>query len=331
MAEKKVPSRKDRSYKRATIRTVTSKADDLDVLSKRTVDDTDPFLQIYDTERLLTPPYSFPNLWQIYEQSDVLQTCADAMKRNIDGFGYQLQFLGDDKKVSEDAEAMAEKVMAENFFDYANEKQSWRTLRMLAREDMEALGNAAFELVRNVKNEIVLAYHSPFKNLRISATLGKQITVPITIMRKGKPVKIKVKKHFRKFCQIRSDGKKLRWFKEFGDPRFLDALDGKYKKTIKDCKILATEIWWHKMPFGSEVYGIPRWIGAVLQAMGRRNAQFVNYDLFEHQGIPPMAIMVSGGVLNDESLEELEQVLRDIRGADNWNRVVILLLLSIFR
>jgi len=71
-------------------------------------------------------------------------------------------------------------------------------------------------------------------------------------------------------------------------------------------------------------YGVPRWIGAVLDVMGRRSASFVNYDLFESQGIPPLAVLVSGGVLTDESLDELKTLLRSLRGEDKWNRVMVL-------
>jgi capsid portal protein len=69
---------------------------------------------------------------------------------------------------------------------------------------------------------------------------------------------------------------------------------------------------------------MPRWIGTLLDVMGRRSASFVNYDLFQNQGIPPMAVLVSGGTLTDESLEELELVFRSARGLSQFNRVLLL-------
>ena len=58
--------------------------------------------------------------------------------------------------------------------------------------------------------------------------------------------------------------------------------------------------------------------------LGRRSAGYINWDLFESQGIPPMAVMVSNGQLTDESMTELKQIILGLRGERNWNRVLLL-------
>lgn len=312
----------EHKYRRQMLRQVFSVLKQDEAVLSRQVPDEDLFQNVYREHALLEPPYSFTRLYTIYEESDVLQSCVEAMQQNVDGFGYKLQFLGDDMKEKESPEAQTEFHRIKDFMDHANENESWMLVRKKMREDLEVLGNSAVELVRNLRGELTLAYHAPFKNLRISAKTGRAITVPCQIPRDGKIAIIRVKKYFRKYCQISSNGKRMRWFKEFGDPRVMDAVTGDYVTTKP--RLVASEIWHHRLFFGGMAYGMPRWVGAVLQVMGRRSAQFVNYDLFENQGIPPMAILVSGGVLTDESLEEIEEIIRSIRGVSQWNRIMIL-------
>jgi capsid portal protein len=165
-------------------------------------------------------------------------------------------------------------------------------------------------------------YYIPFQKVRISALDGRQVPVDALIMRDGVPTVVRIKKYFRKFCSLHlTTSRRLRWFKEFGDPRTMDAMTGEYTDTPK---MVASELIHYKQPFGSSVYGIPRWIGTAVEVLGRSSAQYVNYDLFNNQGIPPMAIMVSGGVLTDQSLDELETLIRGMRGTEQWNKILIL-------
>jgi len=300
-------------------------------LYKRQVpEETDEFEVYYNKHGILRPPYSFSALYTIYEESDILQSCVEAMQNNVDGFGYQMVFLGDDVKEKNAPQAIKELEKATEFLDNVNEEQSITTARKSVREDLEVLGNGAFEIVRNRKGEIAMMYPVNFSKIRLCRVDKTPVTVTVTVPRGGKLVSIKVKKYFRKFVQISSSGKKLRWFKEFGDPRLMDAETGDFVeekssgKRSRRPRVVASELWHLKNSFGGSSYGLPRWIGAVLQVMGRRSAQYVNYDLFDNQGIPPLAIMVSGGVLTDESLEDLQNLVRGMRGVANWNRIAII-------
>lgn len=301
------------------------KQEEGDELYKRQVEeDRDPFEVYYSKERLVQPPYSFVRLYKIYEESDMLQECIEAYQQNVDGFGYQMQFLGDDVKDKDTTDALNELEKAENFFDQVNDEQSMMTIRKLMRQDYEVLGNGAFEIVRNLYGQPQMIFYMPFIRLRVAQIERTPVTVTIQVMREGKLVDIKVKKFFRRYAQISVTGQKLRWFKSYGDPRTLDALTGEYVTDGTKPKLPASEIMHFKQAFGDSVYGLPRWIGAVLDVLGRRSSQFVNYDLFESQGIPPMAVMVSGGALTDESIEDIENMLDSLRGAGKWNRCLVL-------
>ena len=285
----------------------------------------DPFTGFYSAENLLEPPYNFNQLYLAYEESDVLQGCVEAMQQNIDGFGYTLNFLGDDIKGKETKEAKAQYNKVTNLFDQVNENgESLTTIRKRMREDYEVLGNGVLEVVRNRKGEIQMMYYLPMKQIRMTLLDQSATTVPYKLMRDGKEINVKVAKRFHKFCQISSGGKKLRWFKEFGDPRGMDSTTGKFIESVKGTSRDASEILHFKYNFGGMTYGLPRWIGAILEVLGRRSAGYINWDLFESQGIPPMAVTVSNGQLTDDSMKELKQIIRDLRGAGKWNRVLIL-------
>ncbi len=292
---------------------------------RRSLEDIeDPFVGMYDMYRLKEPPYSFENLYMIAEESDVLGACVEAMQKNVDGFGYQLQFLGDDISQKDSAVAKQQFVKASNFFDRVNEMESLGTVRQMMRQDLEFLGNGALEVVRDLNGKVVMMYYLPMKYLRMSMSWGTPVSRPYTIMRNGKPTTLQVKRFYRKFAQVRMDGRRLRWFKEWGDPRKMDTTTGLYESSSSPVRWPASEVLHFKLPFAGMAYGLPRWIGAILAVMGRRLADFVNYDLFENQGIPPLAVMVSGGVLTDESVKTLKEMVQGMRGVTNWNRIMLL-------
>jgi len=289
---------------------------------ERQIQESDPFSAFYSSNQLAIPPYDFTRLYNIYEESDTLQACVEAMKQNVDGFGYTLDFMGDDLKERDKSDIQKEHQTLSDFFDRVNEAQSFTSLRKLFREDYEVLGIGGFEAIRNRKGQLNLMYHAPFRNIRMSKKLTEPVAVDYKIKRGGEIVPITIKRRFRRFAQISdTTNQKIRWFKQFGDPRTMNYETGKFEKTKgKE----ATEILAIKHPFGGLPYGMPRWICCVLEAMGRRSASFVNYDMFNNQGIPPILISLIGGSLTDESVDSLRDMILGLRGVQEWNKVSVI-------
>jgi PBSX family phage portal protein len=289
-------------------------------LYTRVVEEIDPFAGIYSDHHLVVPPYTFTNLYQIYENSDVLQAAIRALIQNVDGFGYTFDFVGNDRTEKDSPEAKRQYTKLKNIFDDANGAESFKDLRKKLRMDIEALGNGALEVVRNLNGNVQLFNYTAFRTIRVSYLGKTEVPVQVTMLREGKPTTITVRKKFRKFAQIIPNEADPIWFKEFGDPRTLDYKTGKYGPTSNP----ATELLWFKQNFAGYTYGLPKWIGTALEIMGRTSAQYINYDVFNNQGIPPFVIMVSNGILTDDSLEELENAVDSWRGEGQFNRIAVL-------
>ncbi len=119
-------------------------------------------------------------------------------------------------------------------------------------------------------------YYMPVMDLRISRLDPEPIIVTVPLVRDGVVRPVKVKKRFRRYAQILSgiteimSGERvLRWFKQFGDPRTLDAVTGEYVSSPKEAKEVATEILWFKRSSSNRTYGVPRWIGNVTDVRGQ--------------------------------------------------------------
>jgi PBSX family phage portal protein len=286
--------------------------------------DVDPFEPVYQQENLIQPPYRYPNLYKIAEESDIISACVAAYQKNIDGFGYRLDFLGDDRTEINTKEAKDQYETAINFFDEPNANQSFQMLREAFRKDFEFLGQGYFEVVRFRTGGIAAMYYTPAIDIRLSVLDPNPITVVTSLYRGGRWRKVNIKKRFRRFAQISYESSAIRWYKELGDPRVLDAITGHYVSSRKEAKEVATELFMLRQSDTGRTYSLPRWLPCVTDVMGRANSQYVNYDVLETSGVPPMILLVTGGSLTDESKDELRVWAQSMRGPENFNRMALL-------
>jgi PBSX family phage portal protein len=301
---------------------------DLDGTLGRNRDEKDPFDNYYNKfPEILTPPVRPNSMYQLYEDSDVYQSCVKAKQRNVDGFGYMLQYKGDDTN-KKDKDVVRQEKALQNFYDFTNEEESMRAVRVKCREDFEVLGNMSLEATRYPKsNQLAMLYYNPTVDTRMTILDEKPIRVRYKVWRDGELRTLYVKKKFRRFAQMMdatSTTTPIKWFKSFGVVRIMDAITGEFYDTKRQCKEVATEILWIKNNFGGKAYGMPPVIGSVTDIMGRSRAQYVNFDLFDNQGIPRMVLLVENGSLSDESRIAVRQMLESFRGATNFNRVGII-------
>ena len=289
--------------------------------------DSDGLFDAFDKEIgshglvLLRPPYLPGRMYELFEQSSMLNACVRAYVDNIDGFGYDIvSTLSDDDDIQGEDNPQAREL--KNFFDEPNDVESFTTLREKLRRDLEITGNAFLEVVRGRDGKPVMLFWVDAKRVRISVTRDP-VTVPVTVTRGEQEIVVEAEKRFRSYCMLTTDGQsigpRVRYFRQYGDTRQMCAETGQFTDSPA---IPATEIIHFKI--GNDIYGIPRWIGALMSVMGSWKSNLVNYDLFDSQGIPPMIVSITGGRLTDDSFQDLVCLFRKAKGAANFSKLLVL-------
>ena len=288
----------------------------------------DPFKAAYGDGSAIAPPYDLSFLAALPEQSNILPQCIEAMEANIDGFGFTL--VTDEQEESPGgwrSEVEAEQKKIKAFFEYCNLELPYSQLCRRKRRDLEATGNAYWEVLRNGKGEPCGIEHIESHTMRLTKLDDEftEIDTPQYI-RDATGAPVKTLKRFRRYVQMR-DGKKV-YFKEWGDPRAVNALDGKVwnpSEIPADSPRFrpATEVIHFKLYSSGGPYGVPRWIGNLLSVLGSRQAEEVNFEYFENNTVPPLAILVSGR-LNDATITDIKCFFNEhVRGRDSFNKILV--------
>ena len=285
----------------------------------------DPFEKLYSQNEVLRPPYDPCALSKTVEECDSLSSCVNAMKTNITGFGYDLVSVRKFEEGSaEFEEAMREHARIQQFFKFINPEMPFSELRARTRQDLETTGNAFWEIIENGKGEIVGIEHMPAHTMRLTP-LDKEVVDGISFIQgeNGEWEEIVYPRRFRKFVQIADGCSQKRYFKDFGDPRVLDVMTGKFSREgAADSP--AHSVIHFKLYSVKSPYGVPRWLGASFQALGRQKSSKVNYLYFDNKAVPPLAVLVSGGALTGESITRLKEHFQKLKGEDNYHAVPIL-------
>lgn len=280
----------------------------------------DALSTFYKSAVIMRPPYSFDMLYTLCNDCGILGSCIDVYESNIvkRQMAIPNPAKGDDAEFPVEAEQ--DKILLQDFIDEVSEGMSLQTLRELLIRDYEIFGNCGFEVVRNAGGQPSILNYLEFKRIR-ACPLSNPVEVSAQVNRNGM-IDVPVKKRFRSYVMIvpRLNKKpELVFFKEYGDPRIIDASTGEVDPNTTNP---ATEILVYKNGVGT--YGIPRWIGEIVKISGMTKVDGINYDLFDNQGIPPGIIQVANGMLTKGSLMQIRELFRGSKGARNFHKVMIL-------
>ncbi|MGG1595579.1 phage portal protein [Terribacillus saccharophilus] len=282
----------------------------------------DPFGNIYEEGEILQPPYNLKELKGISEYSTILRQCIEAYKVNILGFGFEPKYLFDynaqDTPADRKKKADEEWTQVTDFLRYLHYDEEAETILGYALDDREEMGNGYVEVLRDGTNKPAGVEYADGQYMRVCKKTKAEL-VPYPMLREGQVTIIRRWRSFRRYVQM-INGKKV-YFKEYGDPRIMNCLTGKYDdNTSEDQR--ATEIIHFKI--GSGVYGIPRWIGHIVNIYGTRKAQELNYLYFKQGRHVPAAIVVENGMLSADSEKELQEYMNGIEGSDNAHKFLLL-------
>ncbi len=269
--------------------------------------DEDEFHGLYEDGAVLEPLYNPEALTRLSENSDILQQCIDAYKTNIVGFGVDFKYDIDINKENEKVKEVLDKEWTkyENFFKYCNLDESFTSIMKKVIDDKERIGWGALEVVEDLVGAPAGLEHIPAHKIRLCKREKRAIPVKTIIQNEnGEEIEISILKKFRKFVQI-VDNEKI-FFKEFGDPRILNCRTGEYdNNTLPDDKASSIIFFNIYCPYTS--YGLPRYIGQLLNIQGNRKAEELNYTYFMDGRHMPMAIIVENGKLTDDSINTISE------------------------
>jgi len=229
-------------------------------------------------------------------------------------------------------EMIRERMRLERFFEFCCVTESFMSLRMRTRQDIELIGNGYWEVLRNSNGDIVQFTYVPAFTVRLLPADKDPIEVemPVKLTANTENTETVVRR-FRRFLQISETRERtVIYFKEFGDPRVVSSKTGEVYETPEllakaegDTRP-ATEMIHFKVHNSRTPYGVPRWASELLGVLGNRNADEVNLAYFENRAIPPMILTVSGGRLAGDSATVFENYFKSqIRGKRHHHSVAI--------
>lgn len=323
----------------------------------------------------IVPPYNLSTLCEIFENSSALRPSVDAYATNIDGNGHHLESVIDldsDDLLEQIANAMyverlaareagqvvptivptveevtkrldiiedamrVERFKLEQFFESCTVEESFVSLRKRTRQDIEVTGNGCWEVLRDSSGQVVQFVYVAAHTVRLLPQ-GRDfvdVVVPVRVS----PISVrneKLKRRFRRFVQVIDQV--TAYFKEYGDPRVMSSVTGKFYATIDDLRRLepgrgkggpsepATEMMHFKVHAPRSPYGVPRWIGSLLSVLGMRQADEVNFLYFENKSVPPLALLVSGGRVSADSVQTIKDfVENEIKGMRNFHKILVI-------
>ena len=273
---------------------------------------------ISGSETEIKPLHGFGALNTLFQKSNILRQCVDAMVVNIAGFGKRV--VPFDEKVPMDE---AEKLILKSWIDQANADRSLRQEDRKQIFEFEKYGLRYYEVVRNKFKQPTILRHTAVAPIRALARQGRAIKVTREVNRGGSRTKVVEYKRFRKYIQ--RIGASVVYFKEFGDPRSMNYRTGKYQTPSSGRvseKDQATELL-HNKQDSEDVYGLPRWIAMVPAILGSRESEEFNVRYFEDNMIPAAIITVSGGRLTSDSFKEVRDTI-EAGGIGKQNMLMLL-------
>ena len=224
-----------------------------------------------------------------------------------------------------------ERMRLDSFLHSVNPEGSFVALRTKTRKDLEVTGNAYWEVLRSKGGDLARFVLVPPAHMRctlldqLPTTVEDRVPLGLTELEP-----IKQHRYFRRYVQC--VGRRVTWFKQFGDPRVVSQHTGAVYADLAEFQAkagkgdrLATEIIHFKIDDSGSAYGTPRWIGNLLSVLGSRAADEVNYDYFDNKAVPPLALLVSGAELTEGSVARIDSHFRDrAKGRENFHKVLII-------
>lgn len=270
---------------------------------------------------ILQPPVMPKTLQALIHQNNTLLGCIDAMVTNVHETGTEIALavppkLEPGQEPVEDSRVTSVKA----FFDEVWPGMSFQQLRKRTGKDKESTGNAYWEILRNLRKEMVMIRPMETKLTRM-VRLSDPVDVEVSLTRGGQKVSLRVPMRYRRFVQ--SMGAQFIFYKEYGCPLLINKKTGELledtpanRQQLYRDKAMGTEVLHFVAEEDVETpYGVPKWYPQMPSVLGSRKAEEHNLDYFDSGGVPPLMIFVEGGVIGSKMKDALAEFLSSKPGA----------------
>lgn len=284
----------------------------------RQISETDDYLRTNAAlgGTIIATPYDVGRLFAIAEQSNTILPCVEAYVTNVVNPGWEVR-----PAVPNQDPDLMDAAEVQSFIDHANSDETLEGVLTKVIRDREIVGFGFMEVIRDAAGRIALLRHAKSLITRIGLVYQKPVLVEYNIRRGRRVSTVTEVRKFRRYLQIIS-GRTV-WFKEFGDPRAMNAQTGKFEdEEGYDDSAPATELLHFRLP-SNDVYGVPRWINQIPSVIGSRESEEVNLNYFRENTVPPLMMLVSGGRLTAQSYREVMNAMNKERGKDTHHRFTL--------
>jgi PBSX family phage portal protein len=242
-------------------------------------------------------------LTKLVEQSDILKPLLTSYTFNLVGMGtnakWRQDFIYNEATDVEKKEADKEWDTLNRYYDGLCATENFTNLMVRTIYDREVFGYSFLEVLRDVTTGKVtqIEYCRP-ADVTIVSDNGEWVAVK----RKGRIVSRKFKRYVMRGSVTNTTNHGIAiYFKEFGDPRPMDAYTGEYTDVEKP----ATELIHFSINDGFSEYGMPRWSGCITQVRGSIASNNVNVEYFMNGRIEPTAMVLTDAELTKGSYDAL--------------------------
>lgn len=280
------------------------------VMAQSAVQLEDEFSSLYYTAQnqsniFLQPPFDPQALKNFVNTNNILGQCVEAMEVNIDGTGHQFTPVDEDQPTDK-----KEEDLATAFFKEPYPGMSFVKIRRKLRRELESVGYAYLEVLRNVSGDLMGLRNIETHNVRM-VKLDAPVLVTKTLNRNGVDQEIQIWERERRFAQ-RVALKQLVYYREYGTSRKVSRTTGKWETA--DAPVPADDQGTELIMFGihpdvTTPYFLPRWINQLPSVVGSRRAEEINLEFLDAGGMPPAIIFIQGGMLGKGVADQLKTYL----------------------
>lgn len=275
------------------------------VVISNTVEAEDDFTDLYkraNNMAILEPPYNLKLLKELTQENNALSPCIETMVTNVAGTGFDFFEDGNTQPLppDPDADIDPDRQALWDFFAEPWPGESFISIRKKVERDVNSIGNGYIEWLRNAKDDLTFCRYADGTLTRL-VELDDPVTVEAEVRRRGEKVTIKVAKRERRYAMI-TNKKNIVYFKEFGSKRDLDKKTGKWAakgERLPYNRRASEMMHFTGLPAMGSPYGVPKWISQLPSVLGSRKAEEFNLEFFDNGGVPPVMIMLQGGVMSN--------------------------------